>query len=147
MHSSDEGLCGHVYTHKCLQLVLTQLCVYVKSTYWHLLLGKMNQFYPMIDMPLSGLVKKEKKIKAFPSIDRYVCHIAYFQLCTYLCLIIFKFVSVFMFAFIILDIIFIFCSHRKKQFQRRQHQKMYFCCMALLERERPQRWWKLSCKK
>lgn len=51
------------------------------------------------------------------------------------------------FFFCLFSLFFFFGGSRKMPFQRHCHQRMYFCYMDLLELEKPQLWWKLSCKK
>jgi hypothetical protein len=40
-----------------------------------------------------------------------------------------------------------FFLQRKMPFQKPCHQRMYFCCMGLLELEKPLQWWRSSYKK
>lgn len=58
-----------------------------------------------------------------------------------------KIILLVFFFFVFSLFFFSFGGSRKMPFQRHCHQRMYFCYMDLLELEKPQLWWKLSCKK
>lgn len=58
-----------------------------------------------------------------------------------------KIILLVFFFFVFSLFFFFFGGSRKMPFQRHCHQRMYFCYMDLLELEKPQLWWKLSCKK